>query len=309
VDLSSEVIRLKKLRNAVVLAHNYQRPEVQDVADFIGDSLGLSMEAAKVNAKVIVFAGVYFMAETAAILNPDKEVLIPDPRAGCSLVDSVIPEVILDWRSRNPNGVVVTYINSSAEVKALSDYVCTSANCIKIIEAIPRDRPVFFLPDKYLGMYIKLKTGRENMDIWLGECYVHAKLTAPRIMEMVRRHPDAELLVHPECGCGTACLLELPRHGVEPRFLSTEGMVRHVRLSPSRKFLIATETGIIHRMSKEAPGKTVIPVAEDAVCDYMKLITLDKVYISLRDNVYPVKVPEHVARKARLAIERMLQFT
>ena len=308
MDLREAVLRLKREKNAVILAHNYQRPEVQDVADFVGDSLNLSMAATKTDARIIVFAGVYFMAETAAILNPGKKVLIPDPAAGCSLVDSVTAEDIARWRREHPNGVVVAYINSSAEVKAASDYVCTSANCLKIVEAIPRDRPVLFVPDRYLGLYIKYRTGRENLYVWDGECYIHAKISAQRILEAVKANPDAELLVHPECGCGTACLLELPKYGVEARFLSTEGMIRRVRESPAKKFIVATETGIIVRMRREAPGKEFIPAAPDAVCDYMKLTTLRKVYRSLRDEVYVVRVPDHVAERARAAIMRMFEF-
>ncbi|MCU7786913.1 quinolinate synthase NadA [Pyrobaculum sp. 3827-6] len=305
--LAEKVLELKKLKNAVILAHNYQLPEVKAVADFIGDSLNLSMEAAKTRADIIVFAGVLFMAETAAILNPDKKVLIPDPGAGCSLASSVDVEAVKQWREKHPNGVVVAYINTYADVKALADYVCTSANCLKIVEAIPRDRPVLFLPDKYLGMYIAARTGRE-IDIWEGECHVHAKITYPRILAKVMLYRDAEVLVHPECGCGTACLVELPKLGVQPRFLSTEGMVRYVKTSPAKRFIIATEVGIIDRLEKEAPGKEYIPAAEDAVCEYMKLTTLEKIYISLRDEVYRVTVPPEVAEKARRAIERMLEY-
>lgn len=306
--MRDEIIKLKKDKNAVVLAHNYQLPEVKEVADFIGDSLNLSMEATRTKASIIVFAGVYFMAETAAILNPDKKVLIPDLNAGCSLASSVDVEAVRRWKERNPNGVVVAYINTYADVKALADYVCTSANCLKIIEALPRDKPVLFLPDKYLGLYIKAKTGRD-IEIWEGECHVHARITSEKILTKIKLHRDAEVLIHPECGCGTACLLTLPKMGVEPKFLSTEGMVKHVRQSPARKFIVATEVGIIDRLEKEAPGKEYIPAAEDAVCEYMKLITLEKVYRSLRDEVYRVVVPEEVARRARAAIKRMLEFT
>ncbi len=303
-----EVIKLKREKNAVVLAHNYQRPEVQDVADFIGDSLNLSLAARNTPARLVVFAGVYFMAETAAVLNPQKKVVIPDLGAGCSLASSVDVEKVKKWREKNPNGVVVSYINTYVDVKALSDYVCTSANCLKIVESIPRDRPVLFLPDKYLGMYIAAKLGRE-IEIWDGECHVHAKLTTPAILTKVKLHRDAEVLVHPECGCGTACLLEFPKLGVEPKFLSTEGMVNYVKRSPSKRFIVATETGIIYRMAREAPGKDYIPAAEDAVCEYMKLTTLEKVYRSLRDEIYVVSVPRDLAERARLAIERMFQFT
>lgn len=299
-----EVIKLKREKEAVILAHNYQRPEVQEVADFIGDSLNLSLAAKNAKARLVVFAGVYFMAETAAILNPDKKVVIPDLEAGCSLAASVDVEKVRKWKERNPNGVVVAYINTYAEVKALADYVCTSANCLKIVESLPRDKPVLFLPDKYLGRYIAAKLGRE-IEVWDGECHVHAKLSAPVILTKVKLYRDAEVLIHPECGCGTACLLELPKFGVEPKFLSTEGMVKYVKTSPSRRFVVATEAGIIYRMAKEAPGKEFIPAAEDAVCEYMKLTTLEKVYRSLRDEVYVVTVPKDVADRARAAIEKM----
>ena len=308
MDLVEEVLRLKREKGAIILAHNYQRPEVQEVADYVGDSLNLSLAARNAQAKMIVFAGVYFMAETAAILNPDKKVLIPDPNAGCSLAASVDVEAVRRWKEKNPSGVVVAYINTYAEVKALADYVCTSANCLKVIESIPRDRPVLFLPDKYLGAYIATRLGRE-IEIWDGECHVHAKLTTPAILTKVKLYKDAEVLVHPECGCGTACLLELPKMGVEPKFLSTEGMVKYVKQSPAKRFIVATETGIIYRMAKEAPGKEYIPAAEDAVCEYMKMITLEKVYKSLRDEVYEVRVPPEIAARARAAIERMFQFT
>lgn len=299
-----EVLRLKREKGAVILAHNYQRPEVQEVADFIGDSLNLSLAAKNAKARLVVFAGVYFMAETAAILNPDKKVVIPDLEAGCSLAASVDVEKVRKWKERNPNGVVVAYINTYAEVKALADYVCTSANCLKIVESLPRDKPVLFLPDKYLGRYIAAKLGRE-IEVWDGECHVHAKLSAPIILTKVKLYRGAEVLIHPECGCGTACLLELPKLGVEPKFLSTEGMVKYVKTSPSRRFVVATEAGIIYRMAKEAPDKEFIPAAEDAICEYMKLTTLEKVYRSLRDEVYVVTVPKDVADRARAAIEKM----
>lgn len=306
MDLKEEVLRLKREKNAVILAHNYQLPEVQDVADFVGDSLNLSLAARSVDAKMIVFAGVYFMAETAAILNPDKKVLIPDPDAGCSLAASVDAEAVRRWKEKHPNGVVVAYINTYAEVKALADYVCTSANCLKIVESLP-DVPILFIPDKYLGMYIAAKTGK-RIEIWDGECHVHAKLTSERIFNLAKIFRDAEFLIHPECGCGTACLVKLPELGLKVKFLSTEGMVKYVKESPAKRFVVATETGILYRMKKAAPDKELIPAAEDAVCEYMKLITLEKVYKSLRDEVYMVTVPPQTAERARRAIERMFEF-
>lgn len=303
MDLKAEINRLKREKNAVVLAHNYQLPEVQDAADLLGDSLDLSIAAAKTNARMIVFAGVYFMAETAAILNPNRKVLIPDPSAGCSLVDSVDNDYIVQWRRRHPDGVVIVYINTSAYTKALADYVCTSANCLKIIESMPSDKPILFLPDKNLGLYIREKTGRE-MEIWDGECYVHAAIKEGDVLSLMAAYPDAEVMAHPECACGVPLLRRAPT----VRFLSTQGMVKYVKESPRRRFIIATEKGILYRMAKEAPGKELIPAWEGAVCKYMKRINLEKVYRSLRDEVYEVRVDPEVARRARSAIERMFQF-
>lgn len=297
--------KLKAERNAVILAHNYMPKEVQEVADYLGDSLDLALAAANADAKVLVFAGVYFMAETAAVLNPDKLVLIPDPSAGCTLVDSIKAEDVLRWRARNPNGVVVTYINSSIEVKAVSDYVCTSANCHKIVEAIPRDRPVLFVPDRNLGAYIKYVTGRENLEIWSGSCYVHERMTRDVLYSVAEREADAELLVHPEAS-GTVDLLREGRLRV--RVLSTQGMVKYVKERGRGTFIIATELGLLDRIRREAPEARLIPALEDAVCMYMKLITLDKIKRSLRELVYRVQVPEDVAKRARAAIERMLEF-
>ncbi|PLC68281.1 quinolinate synthase [Vulcanisaeta sp. EB80] len=306
--LVEEVLRLKRERDAVILAHNYQRPEVQAVADFLGDSLDLSLEAARTNAKIIVFAGVYFMAEVAAVLNPDKLVLIPDTRAGCTLVDSVRAEDIIRWRRDHPNGVVVTYINSSIEVKAVSDYVCTSANCHKIVESIPRDRPVLFVPDKNLGNYIRYVTGRDNLYVWNGSCYVHDKITYEVLARTAMENRGFILLVHPECSGTVDILRNAEKLGVKVRVASTQGMVKAVKASGGGSFVIATETGIINRILREVPNAKVVPALEDAVCEFMKLITLDKIHRSLRDFVYPVRVPEDLAKRARVSIMRMLEF-
>ncbi|MCC6020230.1 MAG: quinolinate synthase NadA [Thermoproteaceae archaeon] len=268
-DLVREVLRLKRERSAVILAHNYQRPEVQAVADFLGDSLDLSLEAAKTNAKVIVFAGVYFMAEVAAVLNPDKLVLIPDTRAGCTLVDSVRAEDIIRWRREHPDGVVVTYINSSIEVKAVSDYVCTSANCHKIIESIPRDRPVLFVPDRNLGNYIRYVTNRDNLYVWSGSCYVHDKITYEALARAAMENRGSILLVHPECSGTVDILRNAEKLGVKVRVASTQGMVKAVKESGGGSFVIATETGIINRILREVPNVKVVPALKDAVCEFM----------------------------------------
>ncbi|MCG2895050.1 MAG: quinolinate synthase NadA, partial [Vulcanisaeta sp.] len=265
-------------------------------------------EAARTNAKVIVFAGVYFMAEVAAVLNPDKLVLIPDTRAGCTLVDSVRAEDIIRWRRDHPNGVVVTYINSSIEVKAVSDYVCTSANCHKIVESIPRDRPVLFVPDRNLGNYIRYVTGRDNLYVWNGSCYVHDKITYEVLARAAMENRGSILLVHPECSGTVDILRNAEKLGVKVRVASTQGMVKAVKESGGGSFVIATETGIINRILREVPNAKVVPALEDAVCEFMKLITLDKIHRSLRDLVHPVRVPEDLARRARVAIMRMFEF-
>jgi quinolinate synthase len=295
-------------RNAVILAHNYQRPEVQDAADYVGDSLGLSQQAAATDADVIVFAGVHFMAETAAILAPTRTVLIPDPEAGCSLAASIDAEALRTWKAQYPDAVVVSYVNTTAEVKALSDYCCTSGNAQKIIEAIPADREILFLPDMFLGAYLERITGR-SMRIWPGECHVHAGIRVEDVSRVLRERPEADLLVHPECGCASQCMYAATQDDAlaeTTHVLSTEGMVRLARTSPRKEFVVATETGILHRLRREAPEKRFYAMSEKAVCRYMKLITLEKVRDSLRDMRHPVTVPAEVADRARTAIERMV---
>ncbi|MBV8395007.1 MAG: quinolinate synthase NadA [Actinobacteria bacterium] len=300
--LHDEVRALAREHNAVLLAHNYQLPEVQDVADFVGDSLGLARQAAATDADVIVFAGVHFMAETAAITSPEKTVLLPDPNAGCSLAASITAEQLRVWKAEHPGAVVVSYVNTTAEVKAESDYCCTSGNARAVIEAIPRDREILFLPDMYLGLWLERVTGRD-LRIWLGECHVHAGIRPADIERWTNDAPEAELLVHPECGCASQAMAFA---NGRTKILSTEQMVRFAHDSPKERFLVATETGIIHRLEREVPGKRFEPVREDAVCRFMKTITLEKVRDSLRDGKHEVRVAPDVAARARGAIDRML---
>jgi quinolinate synthase len=300
--LHEEVRELARTRNAVILAHNYQVPEVQDVADYVGDSLGLAREAAATDAEAIVFCGVHFMAETAAILCPDKTVLIPDPDAGCSLASSITAEQLRAWKAEHPGAVVVSYVNTTAEVKAETDYCCTSGNAKAVIEAIPADREILFLPDMYLGLWLERVTGRK-LRIWLGECHVHAGIRPADIERWTKDAPDADLLVHPECGCASQAMAFA---NGRTKILSTEGMVKFAQESPKQRFLVATETGIIHRLEREAPGKRFEPVREDAVCRFMKMITLEKVRDSLRDRRHEVTVEPEIAARARGAIDRMV---
>src|SRR5690349_18895574 len=300
--LQDEVHALAEERNAVILAHNYQLPEIQDVAHFLGDSLGLSRKAAATDADVIAFCGVHFMAETAAILSPGKTVLLPDLGAGCSLAASIGGDELRAWKAEHPRAVVVSYVNTTAEVKAESDYCCTSGNARQVIEAIPEDREILFLPDMYLGLWLERVTGRK-LTIWLGECHVHAGIRPADIERWERDAPDAELLVHPECGCASQAMAFASDR---TQILSTEKMVDYAKRSPKQRFLVATETGILHRLEKEAPGKRFEPVREDAVCRFMKVTTLDKVRDSLRHMQHRITVEPEIAARARLAIERMV---
>jgi quinolinate synthase len=303
--MQDEVRALAREHDAVILAHNYQVPEVQDVADFVGDSLGLSREAAATDADAIVFCGVHFMAETAKILSPEKTVLIPDLDAGCSLAASITADQLREWKQEHPGAVVVSYVNTTAEVKAESDYCCTSGNAKAVIEAIPADREILFLPDMFLGIWLERVTGRK-LTIWLGECHVHAGIRPDDIERWQRDAPDAELLVHPECGCASQCMA----FGNErTHILSTEGMIDFAKASPKSRFLVATETGILHRLNKEAPGKRFEAVSERAICKYMKMITLEKLRDSLRDWKFEVAVEPEIAARARGAIERMVAIS
>jgi len=311
-DISQEIRRLRAERKAVILAHNYQVPEVQDIADFTGDSLGLARAAARTDADVIVFCGVHFMAETASILCPDKTVLLPDLEAGCSLAATITAEELRRWKAEHPGAVVVSYVNTTAEVKAESDYCCTSANAAKVVQAIPPDREILFLPDLYLGDYVARVTGRKNIHVWPGECHVHAGIRPAHFEEALRLHPDAgEIFIHPECGCTTNCIAfaqDTPELQDRIHILSTSGMIRRSAASAAQKFIVATETGILYPLQKGSPNKTFIPLKADAVCEYMKRITLEKVLRSLQELVFQVKVSESVAARARTAIERMLEL-
>ena len=316
--LIEEIRALKAERGAAILAHNYQIPPIQDLADVVADSLKLARAAVEVESDLIVLCGVHFMAETAAIANPGKRVLIPEPKAGCSLADTIQARDVRKWKAEHPDGLVVAYVNTSAEVKAQADYCCTSGNAVAVVRALPPDVPVLFLPDFFLGNYVRDVTGR-RMDVWLGECHVHAGLR-PSMLEARRRElPNAEFLVHPECGCTTSMMYYMQQeqrsngngggngHGQGlVKIVSTEQMMQRARESTARQFVIATETGVLHRMRKENPGKEFIPASEDAECRYMKMITLANLRDSLRHLVHEVTVPEETAVRARLAIERML---
>ena len=300
--LAEEVRALARERDAVILAHNYQLPDVQDVADYVGDSLGLSRQAAATDAATILFCGVHFMAETAAILSPEKTVLIPDLRAGCSLASSIDAAQLRAWKDQHPGAVVVSYVNTTAEVKAESDYCCTSGNARAVIEAIPADREILFLPDLYLGLWLERVTGRK-LKIWLGECHVHAGIRPADIERWQAEAPDAELLVHPECGCASQAMAFA---NDRTRILSTEGMVDFARRSDKQRFIVATETGILHRLSKEVPEKEFLAAREAAVCRFMKMITLEKARDSLRELKHVVTVEPEIAARARGAIDRMV---
>jgi quinolinate synthase len=306
--LISGIDRLRKERRAIVLAHNYQIPEIQDLADFVGDSLELSQEAARSDAPLIVFCGVHFMAESAALLCPHQRVLIPDPEAGCSLAATVTADEVRSWKAEHPDAVVVAYINTDAAVKAEADYCCTSANAVQIVRSIPEDREILFLPDMFLGLYIERMAGR-RLHLWLGECHVHAGIRADDVSALLDAHPGADLLLHPECGCVSQCLWALGEGDLpadRTHILGTGGMVRHARSCTAPVDLVGTEVGLLHRLRSENPEKQFVPLKEDAVCDYMKTITLPKLYRSLRDLVSEVRVPEPTAGRARHAIERMI---
>ena len=307
-ERKNRVQLLKKSKNAIIIAHNYQLPEVQEVADVIGDSLALSRSAAQSDAKTIVFCGVHFMAETAAILCPDKQVLIPDSEAGCSLASSVNAAEVKSWKAKHSNAIVVSYVNTSAEVKALSDYCCTSSNAVKIVNSIPPEREILFLPDMFLGSYVAKMTNRKNMYIWPGECHVHAGIKADDINRMLKKYRHADFLIHPECGCTSTTLYHTSTGDFDKSayVLSTEGMIKHVNTSNAKQFVIATETGILSRMKKDNPDKQFMPIKKDAICRYMKLITLEKIENSLLNNVHQVKVSSSIASKAKGAITRML---
>ena len=307
VDYIKEIIRLKKEKNAVLLAHYYQIDEIQELADFVGDSLALAQKAAETDADMIVFAGVHFMAETAKILNPDKKVILPDLLAGCSLADSCPPEKFADFKKQHPNHKVVTYINCSAEIKALSDVVCTSSNARKIIDSFPEDQPLIFAPDKNLGAYLNKETGREML-LWDGACIVHEAFSMEKLITLFKEHPDAELVAHPE---SEAHLLKVAKY-----IGSTSGLLNYVKNSPKKKFIVATEAGILFKMLQENPDKEIIPAPakEDNICAcsecaYMKMNTLKKLYLCLEHELPSIEVDAELSKKAILPIERMLELS
>lgn len=307
--LIAEILHWKRKRQALILAHNYQIPPIQDIADFVGDSLGLAKQAAVAENKLIVFCGVHFMAESAAIFSPEKTVLIPDLNAGCSLAASIDAEELRRWKAKYPDTVVVSYVNTTAEVKAESDYCCTSTNAVAVVNSIPRDKQILFVPDMFLGDYVARKTGRELI-IYPGECHVHARVRPEDVINKLKDHPVADFLIHPECGCVSTCL-HMEAAGDVPSdktyIYSTGGMVKHARESKKKEFVIATETGILHQLKKQNPQKEFIPLRDDMVCQFMKMITLPKLLNSLRELQYEVKVPKKIAEKARVPIERMFK--
>jgi len=319
-ELSEEVRALAIQRNAVILAHNYQLPEIQDVAHHLGDSLGLSRQAAATDADVIAFCGVHFMAETASILSPEKTVLIPDLDAGCSLADSIDADQLRAWKAEYPDALVVMYVNTSAEVKAETDYCCTSSNAVSVVEHIWAEHgpntEILFGPDMWLGAFVERETGliddqerRGRFHIWDGECHVHAGIRPDDIAQTRAENPDAEFLIHPECGCSTQAMEYVASGDIEPEgvhMLSTSGMLAHVEANPEGEFVVATENGMLYPLQQAAPRANLIEANRMAFCKYMKMITLPKLRDSLRDMKYEVSVPADVAERARVPIERMV---
>jgi quinolinate synthase len=319
-ELSEEVRALAVDRDAVILAHNYQLPELQDVADFTGDSLGLSRQAASTDAAVIAFCGVHFMAETASVLSPDKTVLIPDLGAGCSLSDSIDAEQLRAWKAKHPGAIVVMYVNTSAEVKAETDYCCTSSNAVQVVEHIWRehgpDTEILFGPDMWLGAFVARETGlrddperRARFHVWDGECHVHAGIRPGDIERTRSEHPEAEFLIHPECGCSTQAMEYVAAGDVDSdgvHMLSTSGMLKHVEQNPDGSYIVATENGMLYPLRRAAPKAKLVEANRMAFCKYMKMITLPKLRDSLRDRKFEVRVPGDIAERAQLPIERMV---
>jgi quinolinate synthase len=304
----SEVRRLATEQDAVIVAHNYQVPAIQDVADFVGDSLELSRIAAETDASTIVFCGVHFMAETAKILAPDKRVLIPDRNAGCSLASSITADELRSWKAEHPGAIVVMYVNTTAETKAETDYCVTSANAAKVVQSLPEEAEILFGPDMFLGAHVERVTGRK-LHVWMGECHVHAGIDPTDIAETLERHPDAELHVHPECGCSSQCMYLLSTGDLPADrtfVLGTGGMVERARTSDAKEFIVATETGMLHRLRAENPTAEYIPANERATCGFMKMITPGKLLNCLRTGHDEVTVDVAIADRARLAIERMI---
>ena len=308
-EWADEVRRLARARNATLLAHNYELPAIQDVADHVGDSLALSRIAAEVDSDEIVFCGVHFMAETAKILSPRKRVLIPDARAGCSLADSITADDLREWKAEFPDAVVVSYVNTTAEVKGLTDICCTSSNAVDVVASIDPDRDVLFLPDQFLGAHVKRETGRDNIHIWAGECHVHAGINGDELTEQAAAHPDADLFIHPECGCATSALY-LAGEGAVPdnrvKILSTGGMIDAARETGATQVLVATEVGMLHQLRKAAPGIDFQAVNDRASCPYMKMITPAALLRALREGRDEVFVADDVAERARKSVERMI---
>jgi quinolinate synthase len=306
---AQEVRQLAKDRDAVILAHNYQLPEIQDVADHVGDSLALSRIAAQVKESTIIFCGVHFMAETAKILSYDKTVIIPDARAGCSLADTINAEQLRMWKAEHPGAVVVSYVNTTAAVKAETDICCTSSNAVEVVQSIDPNTEILFCPDQFLGAHAQQMTGRTNMHIWMGECHVHAGINGQDLKAMVAAEPDAELFIHPECGCATSALY-LASSGVVPKertkILSTSGMITAAKETRAAKVLVATETGMLHQLRKANPLVIFEPVNRAAVCKYMKMNTPEKLLEALRTGKDEVTVPRDIADRARLSVERMI---
>jgi quinolinate synthase len=319
-NLTGEVKALAAERDAVILAHNYQLPELQDMADFVGDSLGLSRQAAATDAEVIEFCGVHFMAETASVLCPDKTVLIADLGAGCSLAESINADQLRAWKAEHPGAKVVMYVNTSAEVKAETDYCCTSSNAVAVVEHVweehGEDTEILFGPDMWLGAFVERETGlhqeprrRERFHIWDGECHVHAGIRPKDITTVREEHPNAEFLIHPECGCATQAMEYVAAGDIDPdgvHMLSTGGMLSYMEEHPDGEYIVATENGMLHPLQQAAPRATLVEANRMAFCKYMKMITLPKVRDSLRDLKYEVKVPPEIAKRATLPIERMV---
>lgn len=301
-ELVQKIEELKKQKNAIVLAHYYSNPEVQDVADFLGDSLELSRKAGTADADIIVFAGVHFMAETAALISPKKKVLVPALGAGCTLADGVCGKNLAEWKTANPDGMVVSYVNTTAEVKSHTDICCTSANALSIVKGLPEEKKVFFVPDKNLGAYIISQTGRD-MELYDGCCKVHDQVTTAMVQEMMAKYPEADVLIHPESACSSdPAILENPNCYM----YSTSGILKHAAASEKKQFIIATEVGTLHKLRKDNPDKEFIPVSEKIVCEYMKLATLEKVYEALRDEKFEVKVPQEISGRALEPITLMM---
>ncbi len=297
-QLIEKIEELRKINNAVILAHNYQSGEIQDIADFCGDSLGLSIKAAETNADVIVFCGVRFMAETAAILSPQKTVLLPDKNAGCPLADMITAAQLIKLKQQHPDALVVSYVNSSAEIKAESDYCCTSSNAVEIVNSLPKDKQIIFVPDQHLGRFVVEKTGRD-MVLWPGYCITHIMITEDQIKNAKEKYPDAVVMAHPECS--------EPVKALADHLLSTGQMLKFAKTSSAKQFIVATETGIIHTLKKQNPNAEFIPASEKAVCPNMKKITLEKMLWSLEDMHYKITVPDPIRIKAKRALDRMVE--